>query len=188
MARKKAYKEEDVIEKAMHVFWRNGYEATSVRQLEKEMGINQFSIYASFKDKKGVFIESIKCYNQMLIQKIVNKLTASNNGIEGIKEFFIDFLNFSKTDNLFKGCLLINTINEIGYKDDEISKEINMFISLVENTFTQILERTNNYSKDDVKKHVNYLLIALQGMSTASKSFKKQQLNDYVDIIFKNIK
>jgi len=48
MARKKEYREEEVIEKAMNLFWRNGYESTSMQMLEKEMGINKFSIYASF--------------------------------------------------------------------------------------------------------------------------------------------
>jgi AcrR family transcriptional regulator len=41
----------------MSLFWRNGYESTSVRMLEKEMGINQFSIYASFGSKQGVFLK-----------------------------------------------------------------------------------------------------------------------------------
>jgi AcrR family transcriptional regulator len=37
------------------------YESTSVRMLEKEMGINQFSIYASFGSKQGV-LKVLKCY------------------------------------------------------------------------------------------------------------------------------
>jgi TetR/AcrR family transcriptional regulator, transcriptional repressor for nem operon len=48
MPRTKSYNENEVLERAMNVFWSNGYEATSVRLLEKEMGINQFSIYSSF--------------------------------------------------------------------------------------------------------------------------------------------
>lgn len=55
MPRKKQYNEQEVIEKAMQLFWRNGYETTSVQMLEKEMGINKFSIYASFGSKDGVF-------------------------------------------------------------------------------------------------------------------------------------
>ena len=51
MARKKSYDEKDVIEKALSTFWREGYEGTSTRMLEKEMGINQFSIYSSFENK-----------------------------------------------------------------------------------------------------------------------------------------
>jgi hypothetical protein len=46
MAEVKQYNEQEVIEK-MSLFWRNGYESTSVRMLEREC-INQFSIYASF--------------------------------------------------------------------------------------------------------------------------------------------
>ena len=59
MARKKEYIEEEVIDKAMHLFWKKGYENTSMKMLEKEMGINKFSIYSSFGNKDGVFIECI---------------------------------------------------------------------------------------------------------------------------------
>ncbi|GAK99665.1 hypothetical protein JCM19314_3710 [Nonlabens ulvanivorans] len=38
MARKKQYKEEEVLEKAMNLFWIKGYENTSLEMLEKEMG------------------------------------------------------------------------------------------------------------------------------------------------------
>ena len=53
MARKKQYIESEVIDKAMHLFWRKGYENTSMRMLENE-SINKFSIYASFGHKQGV--------------------------------------------------------------------------------------------------------------------------------------
>ncbi len=62
MPRSKSYDDNIVLERAMNVFWNNGYEATSVRLLEKEMGINQFSIYSSFYSKKKLFIESIRRY------------------------------------------------------------------------------------------------------------------------------
>ena len=62
MARKKQYNEEEVVEKATGLFWRNGYEATTVRMLEKDMVINQFSIYSSFGNKQCVFLESINDY------------------------------------------------------------------------------------------------------------------------------
>ena len=75
---------EEVIEKAMNAFWHNGYEATSMQILEKEMGINKFSIYSSFGNKNGVFLESLKCYKQKL-NALINKLKDSNQGVAGIK-------------------------------------------------------------------------------------------------------
>ncbi len=95
MARKKQYIEQEVLEKAMALFWRNGYESTSVRMLEKEMGINQFSIYASFGSKQGLFLESINAYKRKM-HCIKDKLEKSGNGTLGIKQYFYDFLDFSK--------------------------------------------------------------------------------------------
>ena len=75
MARKKQYIEEEVIEKAMHLFWRNGYESTSMQMLEKEMGINKFSIYSSFGSKHGVFLESLKSYNKKVSVYLISLQT-----------------------------------------------------------------------------------------------------------------
>jgi len=44
MPRKKSYEDNDVIEKATELFWRNGYQNTSMSLLESTMGINKFSI------------------------------------------------------------------------------------------------------------------------------------------------
>jgi TetR/AcrR family transcriptional repressor of nem operon len=57
----------------MQLFWCNGYETTSMQMLEKEMGINKFSIYASFGNKHGLFIESLKCY-KLKVSVILEKL------------------------------------------------------------------------------------------------------------------
>jgi hypothetical protein len=45
--------------------------------VEKEMGINQFSIYASFVSKQGLFLESLKCYKP--------KLTACSKSLKRYK-------------------------------------------------------------------------------------------------------
>ncbi|MGB6151746.1 MAG: TetR/AcrR family transcriptional regulator, partial [Pricia sp.] len=81
MARKKEYKEEEVIEKAMHLFWQNGYVNTSMQMLEKEMGINKFSIYSSFGSKHGVFIQSLNAYKAK-INGIFEKFKNASNGVE----------------------------------------------------------------------------------------------------------
>ena len=76
MARRKNYIEEEVIEKAMTLFWRNGYETTSMHMLEQEMGINKFSIYSSFGSKQGVFLQmALKTSNSsfMILWKYVLK-------------------------------------------------------------------------------------------------------------------
>ena len=188
MARQKKYIESEVIEKAMHLFWRNGYETTSVRMLEKEMGINQFSIYASFGNKQGVFLESVKCYQKKARIELIDKLKKAENGTEGIKQYFYDFIEFSKELEINKGCLLTNTINELGAQaDSKIVSEILEFATKVRASFIEKLKLDNSKNAQTIEQQANYLMVALQGLSVASKMFETKQLKDFIDGTFANI-
>ncbi len=55
MARHREFNEEDVLDRAMDVFWRLGYEGASVAELTKAMGLTSPSIYAAFGNKRGLF-------------------------------------------------------------------------------------------------------------------------------------
>ena len=184
MARKKQYNETEVIEKAMRLFWRNGYESTSVRMLEKEMGINQFSIYASFKNKEGVFLESIKFYNTQL-KSIIDTLEKSNNGVLGIKEYFLDFLEFSREGAIFKGCLVTNTVNEI--KEDfnpVIMAALKRFSLNIRELFVRNLKQDDERYVKDIEVQADYLMNALLGLSISSKVFSEGQLKGIIEITF----
>lgn len=187
MARKKEYKEEEVVEKAMNLFWRNGYGATSMQMLEMEMGINKFSIYSSFESKNGLFLESLKCYKQKL-NLLVNKLRSSSNGVEGIKQYFHDFIEFSKESEFGKGCLVTNTSNEIGNNADvQIKEALSQFRDDVRQLFAHILKQNKEKSEMLVEQQADYLLIAMMGLSSASRIFTPMQLENYIENIFKNI-
>ncbi len=56
MARPKEFVPEEAIEKAMEVFWRKEYEATSVEDLVSAMHINRGSLYDTFGDKRKLFL------------------------------------------------------------------------------------------------------------------------------------
>ncbi len=187
MARKKEYREEEVIEKAMNLFWQYGYETTSMQMLEKEMGINKFSIYSSFGNKNGVFLESIKCYIQKLNQ-LINKLKSSANGIEGIKQYFYDFIDFSKETEFGKGCLVTNTANEIREDADEKIKEVlSKFTEEVKQVFTDSLRQDETKNKATIEQQADFLIISMFGLSSATRVFSKRQLDNYIENVFKNV-
>lgn len=187
MARTKQYREEDVIQKAMDLFWRNGYEATSVRMLEKEMGINQFSIYSSFGSKNGVFLESIKVYKNRL-NSIRHTLKESNNGVLGIKQFFYDFLEFTKDDNINKGCLVCNTVSELGNKaKPEVLAQLMKFTEEIRDLFLKNLKQVQEKTPEAVEKEANFLMTSMLGLSLGSRILEKQQLEDFIETTFKSI-
>jgi TetR/AcrR family transcriptional repressor of nem operon len=187
MARKKEYIEEEVIEKAMNLFWRQGYEATSVRMLEKEMGINQFSIYSSFGSKKGVFLQSIECYKKKL-RGIISKLESGTRGLEDIKQFFFDFLEFSKENNIVKGCLMVNTINELGYDvDPEIRSNILDFTNNLISIYEKELSISSDKDAETIAKQATFISVTITGMMIAAKVLSTSQIEDFMTVTFSNL-
>ena len=187
MARCKQYNEEEVIEKAMNLFWQNGYETTSIRMLEKEMGINQFSIYASFGSKHGVFVESIKLYRKQL-NSIRNTLKESENGVEGIKEFFYNFLKFTKYKDAHKGCLVCNTMSEMGEKaEQDLMAEMKKFTQDLRVLFVKNLSQDAGKSKETVEREANFLMTAMLGLSVGSRFLDREQIDDYLETAFINL-
>ena len=187
MARTKNYIEEEVIEKAMNLFWRNGYETTSTRMLEKEMGINQFSIYSSFGSKQGVFLESIKCYEKK-IKDIKNKLKSSTDCIGGIKQYFYDFIAFSAENGSNNGCMITNAAMELNEQADPLlMNEVVEFTGRIRNAFLENLMLDKTKSEETLEREANYLIGAMMGLSVATKVFSPKQLSDFVETAFEQL-
>jgi len=187
VARKKEYIEEQVVEKAMQVFWANGYENTSMQMLEKEMGINKFSIYSSFGSKKGLFLESLKSYQERM-QSIFEKLVTSNKGVEGIKEFFYDSVNACSKSDLQKGCMVTNTYNEFIDKEEQlINDQMAGFMKKLKSIFIDKLKMDKSKDMAIIKKQANFLLLAKHGLAAAARVNSKREIEDYIEVTFTNL-
>jgi len=187
MARRKEYIEKEVIDKAMHVFWHNGYENTSMKMLEKEMGINKFSIYSSFGSKHGLFLESLKCYNAK-IKTIFEKLQNATNGVEDIKQFFYDSVNICHQVGNKKGCLLTNTYNEFSESEDVLIKnQMDEFMDNLKQVFIEKLNMNSTKDANTVLKQANFLVLAKHGLAAASRVNSQKEIEDYIEMTFKNV-
>ena len=64
MARSKEFDEEHALALAMDLFWRQGYENTSLADLIQEMGIARQSLYDTFGDKRTLYLKAMAFYRQ----------------------------------------------------------------------------------------------------------------------------
>ena len=88
MPRPKAFDPDDVLHKAMQVFWERGYEATSMQDLVDCMGINRFSLYSTFGDKHQLFLAALARYRDKVVARLVDELEWSDAGLAAIRQFF----------------------------------------------------------------------------------------------------
>ena len=187
MPREKEYNEAEVIERAMGLFWKNGYRSTSLRMLSKEMGINQFSINASFGNKQNLFLESLKLYRSKL-QELLKTFENSSNGIESIKKFFYQFAAFSNQDDYKRGCLMVNTMSEFGLDvDKQIGSVMSNYEKQLRTLFKKNLELNTIKDSMTIKRQINYLVLAIGGLGLATKVQDKNAIEDYIEITFQNL-
>ncbi|MEA1786071.1 TetR/AcrR family transcriptional regulator [Arenibacter sp. GZD96] len=191
MPRKKQFEEHEVIQKAMHTFWLHGYEGTSVRQLETDMGINQFSIYATFGSKKGLFLKVLDHYKFQIKSIFLSHLVQSEGALEDIRHFFNAFIQSVKTGKTPNGCLMANTAMDMGTTDKEVRRALQLFFTMLKDAFLQLLhkskERGELSQNADVVRYANYLVGCTEGLAVTTKILDESQLQDFVDVAMKSI-
>jgi AcrR family transcriptional regulator len=114
MARPKNFSREEVLERAIPVFWRRGFSDTSVQDLERATGVNKSGLYTEFRDKKDLFVESLRYY--IASQEKRGLLTAQPLGWKNI-ETFLKHGPFSKKEQ--KGCFSVSSMREFAILPDE---------------------------------------------------------------------
>ena len=115
----KSFNEQDVIEKAMKVFWENGYEATSISNLIESTGINRGSLYNAFGGKRQLFTLSLLKYDAEIRRDFLAELEALDSPILAFETLFNALVQQAQNDTQPKGCFLINTSIEIASHDNE---------------------------------------------------------------------
>jgi TetR/AcrR family transcriptional repressor of nem operon len=119
MAGTKQFDHDAVVDRAMMLFWRAGYGATSIRDLEKATRLRRGSLYNAFGDKQGLFVAALKRYETTVGQERIEQLSNPDpyRAIEG----FLDTLVTQMSDaSRPRGCLHTNTSLEFPNAPDEV--------------------------------------------------------------------
>ena len=180
MGRKKAFDPDDILEKAMNLFWQQGYTATSMAELEKTLGINKFSIYNSFGNKHSLFIQSLDRYHDQRFTLMLMCLTQQVTGLGNIEQFFDTLILVLKSQPTKIGCFLTNTSLELGQKDPEAHQRVLTSYALLEKGFYQclLIARQNQEICSDIciEDASRSLVTSTQGLLTVGKISDDEQL------------
>ncbi|TCU20587.1 TetR/AcrR family transcriptional regulator [Rhizobium sullae] len=115
MARPRTFDEDHLLTGAMHVFRRQGFAASSVRDLEAATGLTSGSLYNSYGDKRGVFEAASIHYNRTVLARRIEDHAPEGSGIAGLRRLFLSLLH--EPDGGSAGCLITNSAVEFGSKD-----------------------------------------------------------------------
>ncbi|MGI9275395.1 MAG: TetR/AcrR family transcriptional regulator [Endozoicomonas sp.] len=135
MARPQQYNREKVIDQAMQLFWKQGYQATPVSDLVQITGLRPGSLYGAFGNKEGLLLAALEFYTQQvesLVAEVFNRYSSAREGVTAFLQTLASEVNDGKLAN---GCLLVNTLLEMAGNNREICTEVDRLLRRIENSF-----------------------------------------------------
>ncbi|MBD8893244.1 TetR/AcrR family transcriptional regulator [Roseibium litorale] len=160
--RPRGYDEQEVLSAALQVFWRQGYEATSLDDLTGAMGLSRSSFYAAFGSKQGVLIAALKSYSATALSALRE---LADGPREGAVRAMLQAL--SNPQGGPKGCLLVNCITELAPHEQEVAEIGRRHLQGVEDLFASALNPEAPESVQDKARALSALAI---GTLTLRKS------------------
>jgi TetR/AcrR family transcriptional regulator, transcriptional repressor for nem operon len=169
--RTKEFEPGEALDAAMQLFWRNGYAATSIRDLLDGMGIGYGSLYNTFGDKHALFLACLDRFRELRTSWIDEVL--EDSGLSGIEEVFRRTVDGLVGFEPRRGCLLANTAVELGPHDAEVAAKISRYVRHTEAVFERAVIRAQEageISADrDPRALARFLVNALHGMRVLAR-------------------
>ncbi len=135
----KQFDRAEALDKAMRLFWEQGYEATGMTELTERMGIGRQSLYDTFGDKRSLFLAALDHYETTVLGMIRAQLEAPGSPIGNIRRVMRLYDKHNTCGNGL-GCLLVNSMAESGGLDDGFEPTLLRKTKGVEAMFRQALE------------------------------------------------
>jgi TetR/AcrR family transcriptional repressor of nem operon len=174
VARTKEFEPERALESAMDLFWRRGYQATSVHDLLEEMGIGRGSMYGTFGDKRALFLAALDRFEETRASRADEILEGAASAGEGIRRLFESTIEGLVSYEPRRGCLLANTAVELAPHDEEVAERISRYVGRTEDAFEKALVRGRAAGEiptdKDPKALARFLVNTLHGVRVLARA------------------
>lgn len=153
MARAREFSVDIALDKAIQLFWQNGYANTSMRALVKHTGVAHAGLYSEFGSKDDLFHAALLKYESRVFTHLFSQLEAPTASLKDIKKLFT-FISAADKDKHFKyGCFIANTALEFGNNSGVIGDIVNRTFARQVNCFEHAL--SNALAKQLVNQNIN---------------------------------
>jgi TetR/AcrR family transcriptional repressor of nem operon len=184
MARHKEFDETKVLQKAMVLFWKNGFEKTSMQDLVNHMNIHRRSIYDTFGDKQTLFLRTLQLFEETTQKKIEQQIKPIRSVKFALRSLFE--MAVLPIEGKPPGCFIVNTAVELTIHNPEIAERISQNFTKTESLIYQLLVQgqvSGEISDQlDIKKLAQSIHNSFIGIRVLTKTTKDQEkLQNIID-------
>ena len=177
---------DSALDRALLVFWRNGYEGASISDLTEAMGINPPSLYAAFGNKEGLFRKVVDRYveRHACFWEVARTAPTARAMVEHLLRASADFVTDEANP---KGCLFVRGPMACSEAANKIRDELVTRRATGEAMLRERLERAVNEGEISVEldpaDYARYIMTVLEGMSVrAAGGATREELHKVADL------
>ncbi|HEY9003365.1 MAG TPA: TetR/AcrR family transcriptional regulator [Mucilaginibacter sp.] len=187
MARTKDFDEDEVLQKAMNIFWHKGYNGTSMQDLVDGLGISRSSMYDTFGDKHTLFIRALENYKKIATNEMKALVDKAPSAKEAIRRMFEYTIAELVSDKQHKGCFLVNAGVEMAPHDTEVNKMLCENDRQLEKYFNEAIKKgqASGEISNEKDSHAlaQFILNSIKGIRVTAKSgADKKIFRDIVEV------
>lgn len=146
-------------------FWEHGFRGVTTRDLAEAMGINPFSLYASFESKEKLFERALEYYFTAKVeQTMLLPFSKEKPDLEDIRQFFEQFVNMTTADYP-RGCLICNTMVDAFGMSEQVDATLQRYREVMRAAFTKALRNAYPRADEDrIDTKADFLFGAVLGL------------------------
>ncbi|WP_415950220.1 TetR/AcrR family transcriptional regulator [Streptomyces sp. KLOTTS4A1] len=175
MARTKEFDPDAALQSAMELFWRRGYEATSLADLTEHLGIGRASLYATFGGKHELYLKAMDRYGETRNPALVEELSQPGPVLPAVRALVRRFATEAADEaTRLDGCLVTNTAAELAPHDTAAARRVERSWEQLETPLHSALVRARAQGElprdSEPLALARMLLVLMQGLRVTGKA------------------
>ena len=174
MARTKDFDEQEVLDRAMKIFWSKGYQGTSMEDLVSGLGISRSSLYDTYTDKHTLFVKALENYQQIGTVKLREILDGPGTAKEKVKKLMEQTIFGISDGKKRTGCFMLDAEVEVAPHDKKVNNLICKKDQQMEEIFYDVIQKGKKNgeikNKQDARVLARFISTAIKGMQVNAKS------------------
>ena len=162
------------LDRAIDVFWKEGYYDTSIEELMRRTGLHRAAVYGTFGTKRALFEAALRRYREKVVAAFVAPLERPDAGLADIERFFRTIQDAAAGPLKGRGCLMINTASEVSPHSRPVARIVSRFLddlrALLRRACVNSRARGEARPETDVDQVADYLMGSVVGLWTLSRS------------------
>jgi TetR/AcrR family transcriptional repressor of nem operon len=178
MARTLEFNQTEALNKALLLFWSKGYQAASLSDLLQAMEISRSSFYATFGDKRSLYLECLGAFGKRT-KDILLRARNDRSPLDALRFFFEYTATAQRGRRSEFGCMMVNTVLELAGVDDDLSAQASGLLDDMQAEFERCLLDAGLTPKR-ATEFASFLMLFNEGIRVSSrrKVSREQQLSD----------